>query len=610
MKEKVQAELKNSFRPEFLNRIDATVVFRTLTVDEIREIVDLMLQRVRDQLKAQGMSLEVTQAAKDQLIKIGWDPSFGARPLRRAIQNPSRTSSRSTSCSASTRLVPRSRSTRTPTTAWSFTPRSRRPPSKSRRPGDGPGQSRFVCQACGAEFLRWEGQCRSCAEWNTLVETVVSARARDRRPAAAGATGAVAPVPLSASGEAPVDRLPTGMRELDRVLGGGIVPGRSCSSAASPGWGSRRCSSRSPAGSPRSHGGVLYATGEESAGQLRLRASRLGLGDGPAADAVAVLATSEVGAIIESARARRPALVVVDSIQTMTVEELDGPAGSVGQVRESALRLMELAKGDGIAVVLVGHVTKDGSIAGPRRSSTSSMRSSSSAGERGGVDAAAPRASKNRFGSTDELGVFEMGEAGLREVARSRTRRSSPSTMARPPGSVVAATMEGSRPLLVEVQALVAPAGYGTPARRASGIDPNATRAPARGARPPRRRRPRAATTSTRTSPAASRVAEPGLDLAVALALASSLRDRPVDPGTVAVGEVGLLGELRPVSGLDRRLREAARLGFERALVPARARRRLERRGHPRRAGREPARRPASGARSRRTRRRGDRRSA
>jgi len=427
-------------------------------------------------------------------------------------------------------------------------------------------QSRFVCQACGAEFLRWEGQCRSCAEWNTLVETVITARARDRRPALAGAPGPVAPVPLSAAGEAPVDRLPTGMRELDRVLGGGIVPGSLLLIGGEPGVGKSTLLLQVAGGIAAAHGGVLYATGEESAAQLRLRASRLGLGGGPAADAVAVLATSEVGAIIESARARRPAVVVVDSIQTMTVEELDGPAGSVGQVRESALRLMELAKGDGIAVVLVGHVTKDGSIAGPRTLEHLVDAVIELGGERGGVMRLL-RASKNRFGSTDELGVIEMGESGLREVA-DPGRAFLAEHDGAAPGSVVAAAMEGSRPLLVEVQALVAPAGYGTPARRASGIDP--TRLALLLAVLGRRAGVSLGSHDVYANLAGGLiVAEPGLDLAVALALASSLRDRAVDRGTIAVGEVGLLGELRPVSGLDRRLREAARLGFERAIVPA-----------------------------------------
>jgi DNA repair protein RadA/Sms len=428
-------------------------------------------------------------------------------------------------------------------------------------------QSRFVCQACGADFLRWEGQCRSCAAWNTLVETVVTARAAARADAVRR-IGTVDPVPLSAPQEdAPTRRLSTGMRELDRVLGGGIVPGSLLLIGGEPGVGKSTLLLQVAGGVAAAPGpaGVLYATGEESASQIRLRAARLGLGSGPAADAIDVLATSEVGAILEVARSRRPALVVVDSIQTMTVDELDGPAGSVGQVRESALRLMELAKGDGIAVVLVGHVTKDGSIAGPRTLEHLVDAVIDIGGERGGVMRLV-RSSKNRFGSTDELGVLEMGEDGLREVT-DPGRAFLAEHDGAAPGSVVAATLEGTRPLLVEVQALVSPAGYGTPARRASGIDP--TRLALLLAVLGRRAGVSLGAHDVYANLAGGlTVAEPGLDLAVALALASSLRDRPIDGRTVAVGEVGLLGELRPVSGLERRLREAARLGFERAIVP------------------------------------------
>jgi DNA repair protein RadA/Sms len=427
-------------------------------------------------------------------------------------------------------------------------------------------QSRFVCQACGTDYPRWEGQCRSCAAWNTLVETVVTARQRSARATARGSSRTPEPVALSAPADGPTERLRTGLGELDRVLGGGIVPGSLLLIGGEPGVGKSTLLLQVAGGVATSAAGVLYATGEESAGQVRMRAARLGLGSGPAADAVLVLATSEVGAIIEAARARRPALVVVDSIQTMTVDELDGPAGSVGQVRESALRLMELAKGDGIAVVLVGHVTKDGSIAGPRTLEHLVDAVIDLGGERGGVMRLV-RAAKNRFGSTDELGVLEMGESGLREVAD--PGRAFLAEHAGPaPGSVVAATLEGSRPLLIEVQALVSPAGYSTPARRASGIDP--TRLALLLAVLGRRAGVALGSHDVYANLAGGvTIAEPGLDLAVALALASSLRDHPIDARTVVVGEVGLLGELRTVAGIDRRLREAARLGFQRAIVPA-----------------------------------------
>ena len=429
--------------------------------------------------------------------------------------------------------------------------------------------SRYVCQTCGESFLRWEGQCRACGAWNSLVETVVKVPSRAERSAARPARDAATAVPLGAVGTADAPRIRVGIGELDRVLGGGIVPGSLLLIGGEPGVGKSTLLLQAGAGVATARGGVLYATGEESAAQVRLRAGRLGLLDGPAASGIAVLAESEVGRIADVARASRPSLVIVDSIQTVTVDELDGPAGSVGQVRESALRLMELAKGEGIAVILVGHVTKDGSIAGPKTLEHLVDAVLELGGERSGV-LRVLRAAKNRFGSTEEIGVFELGEKGMLEVpdpARAfLVEHDSPA-----PGSVVAATMEGTRPLLVEVQALVAPAGYGTPARRASGLD--GTRLALLIAVLGRRAGIPLGTHDVYANLAGGLVvAEPGLDLPLAIALASSLHDRAVAAGTVAVGEVGLLGELRAVTGLERRLREAARLGFVRAIVPRSAR--------------------------------------
>jgi len=313
-------------------------------------------------------------------------------------------------------------------------------------------------------------------------------------------------------------------------------------------------------------GSVLYASGEESAAQIRLRSARLGLLDGPSADAIRVLAESEVGDIAEVVRETRPDLLVVDSIQTMRVAELEGPAGSVGQVRESALRLMELAKGEGTAVVLVGHVTKDGSLAGPK---TLEHLVDAVLGLEGERFAALRllRASKNRFGSTEEIGVFEMGERGLSEVA-DPSRAFLAEHEGPAPGSIVAPTLEGSRPILVEVQALVSPSVYGTPRRTTSGLDPN--RVALLVAVLGRRAGIGLGSHDVYVNLAGGlSLEEPALDLPVALALASSLRDRPVRPFTAAIGEIGLLGELRAVPGLERRLREVARLGFERAIVPA-----------------------------------------
>ncbi len=435
-------------------------------------------------------------------------------------------------------------------------------------------QSRFVCQTCGASVLRWEGQCRSCGTWNSLVETIVRAPSRADRAVARGLAAGSGPAPqrLADLVEPAVPRQPTSIGELDRVLGGGLVPGSLVLVGGEPGIGKSTLLLQAAAGLTSAGGpaaSVLYATGEESGGQVRLRAARLGLLGSPAAARVHIVAESEVGRIAEHARALHPTLLVADSIQTLVTDELDGPAGSVGQVRESALRLMELAKGEGITVLLVGHVTKDGSLAGPKLLEHLVDAVLGLEGERTGP-LRLLRATKNRYGSTDELGVFAMAEAGLVEVTDpGRAFLVEHETPA--PGSIVAATLEGSRPLLVEVQALVAPSGFGTPRRTASGIDPN--RLALLLAVLARRAGIGLASHDVYANLAGGlTVSEPGLDLPLALALASSLRDRPIRPGTAAIGEVGLLGELRAVGGLDRRLREVARLGFDRAIVARQSR--------------------------------------
>jgi DNA repair protein RadA/Sms len=428
-------------------------------------------------------------------------------------------------------------------------------------------QSRFVCQRCAEAFLRWEGQCRACGEWNSLVETIVHEPSRSERVKRRGDAPA-SPSSLAAISEVDLPRVSLGIGELDRVLGGGLVPGSLVLLGGEPGIGKSTLLLQAAAGLARGYsdaGRVLYASGEESPGQIRLRADRLGLLGGTAGDRIQILAEHDIGRIAEVTRAARPALLIVDSIQTATVDELEGAAGSVGQVRESALRLMELAKGDGIAVILVGHVTKDGSIAGPKTLEHLVDAVISLEGERHAA-LRLLRAAKNRFGSTDEVGVFEMNDTGMIEVA-DPARAFLSVQRGSAPGSIVAPTMEGTRPLLVEVQALVSPTGYGMPARKASGVDAN-------------RLNLLIAVLGRRAGIALGghdvyanlagglTVGEPGLDLPVALALASSLRDRPIPSGTIAIGEVGLLGELRSVVGLDRRLREAARLGFHRAVVP------------------------------------------
>jgi DNA repair protein RadA/Sms len=427
-------------------------------------------------------------------------------------------------------------------------------------------QSRYVCQACGAAHLRWEGQCRTCGAWNTLVETLVHEPDHKARASRAGAGPGAGSNPQSLAGlrEAEPVRIPTGISELDRVLGGGLVPGSVVLLGGEPGIGKSTLLLQAAAGLTAG-GDVLYATGEESAGQIRLRAGRLGLLEGEAGERIRVVAENEVGRIAALTRESRPSVLVVDSIQTVTVDELEGPAGSVGQVRESALRLMEIAKGDGIAVIVAGHVTKDGTLAGPKTLEHLVDAVLSLEGERTAT-LRLLRATKNRFGSTEEVGVFEMAERGLAEVA-DPGRAFLADADEHAPGSVVGATLEGTRPLLVEVQGLVAPGSYGSPRRTASGIDSN--RLALLIAVLGRRAGVGLGSHDVYANLAGGLdLADPGLDLPLALALASSLRDKPVPPDLIAIGEVGLLGELRPVPGLERRLREAGRLGFRAAIVP------------------------------------------
>ena len=386
-----------------------------------------------------------------------------------------------------------------------------------------------------------------------------------RKPSGSGTPDRAVPQSLNGLREAEPIRIPSGIGETDRVLGGGLVPGSVVLVGGEPGIGKSTLLLQVAAGLAGRAGSVLYATGEESAGQVRLRAGRLRLLDGPAGDRISVVAESEVGRIVDLARATRPIALIVDSIQTATVEDLEGPAGSVGQVRECALRLMELAKQDSIAVIVVGHVTKDGSLAGPKTLEHLVDAVLSLEGDRSAT-LRLLRATKNRFGSTEELGVFEMAEQGLTEVT-DPSRAFLAGADQHAPGSVAGATLEGSRPLLVEVQALVASGGYGNPRRTASGIDSNrmALLVAVLGKR---------AGIGLGSHDVYANLAgglqleDPGLDLPLCLALASSLRDTEVSRDLVAIGEVGLLGELRPVPGLERRLREAARLGFTKGIVP------------------------------------------
>jgi len=427
-------------------------------------------------------------------------------------------------------------------------------------------ESRYVCGTCGASSLRWEGQCRSCTGWNTLVETPIE-RARPAARRSGTPPPQLALLSDSAADGGP-ERIPLGLDELDRVLGGGLVAGSVVLLGGEPGIGkSTLVLAICAALARRSRdGSVLYASGEESVGQLRLRARRLGLAEGPAAGRISILSETSVERVLAAAEASRPSLLVVDSIQTLTSDELEGPAGSVGQVRAAAALLQAHAKEQGLPLVLVGHVTKDGTLAGPKTLEHLVDVVLTLEGERfSGLRLL--RASKNRFGSTEEVGVFEMVGSGLREVPDPAAAFLEPASLGSS-GVAVAATLEGSRPLLVEVQALVAPQVHGSPRRTVAGLD--AQRLALLIAVLGRRAGINLASHDVYASVVGGlSLAEPQVDLPLALALASSLRNSPLGPGTVCFGEVGLTGELRPAPGPERRLREAARLGFTRAIVAA-----------------------------------------
>lgn len=429
-------------------------------------------------------------------------------------------------------------------------------------------ESRFVCQSCAAAFVRWEGQCRTCGDWNTLVETLVQPTPRAGRSVQGHTSAAVPPPePLAGPPGQPEIRRPIGLDEIDRVLGGGLVAGSLLLLGGEPGIGKSTLVLEIAAGVAGGirGGAVVYASGEESAAQIRLRARRLGLTGGVAGERVSILVGTEVDGLIASAEAADPALLIVDSIQTLTAAGLEGPAGSVGQVREAALRLGRFARSSGVPVLLVGHVTKDGSLAGPKALEHLVDAVLTLDGERFG-QVRLLRATKNRYGSTDEIGVLQMTSEGLHPVP-DPGRAFLGETASEAPGVCVGATLEGSRPMLVEVQALVAPSGYGMPRRTVAGVDSN--RLALLVAVLARRCGLDMSGHDLYVSLAGGASAsEPALDLAVALSLASSFRNRPIRGQTVACGEVSLLGELRPVQGLDRRIREAARLGF-RSMVAA-----------------------------------------
>ncbi len=423
-------------------------------------------------------------------------------------------------------------------------------------------KSIYACAECGHSSPKWLGQCPSCHRWNTLHEEVVEeARGPARGPSS---SGAAKPVPLREVVASEEERIRTGIGELDRVLGGGVVPGMLALLGGDPGIGKSTLLltaldrlAKQLSGRP-----VLYVSGEESARQVKLRADRLGVD----AENLHLLAETDASRVLQVSAQLEPAILAVDSIQTQYLPELSSAPGTVTQIREVAARLMGYAKTTETPVFLVGHVTKDGSIAGPRV--LEHIVDTVLYFEGGGAHPyRVLRAHKNRFGSASEIGVFEMKARGLAEVAN-------PSALflaERPKdaaGSAVTAALSGTRTLLVEVQALVAPTGFGTPRRTALGLDPSRVAL-------------LAAVLEKKVGldilgcdlfvnvAGGLTLDDPAADLATVAALASSFRDKVIEARTLVLGEVGLAGEVRAVAQAEARLSEAARLGFRRAVIPA-----------------------------------------
>ena len=421
--------------------------------------------------------------------------------------------------------------------------------------------TRYVCQTCGASYPKWSGRCDACGEWNTLAEETVEARPG---PAArAGAGKRVAFVGLEGTA-APPPRAATGIAELDRVLGGGLVPASVVLVGGDPGIGKSTLMLQAAAVLSRAGQRVAYVSGEESVEQVRLRARRLGLSDAKL-ELASAINVRDIAATLESER--DTVLVVIDSIQTMWLDTIDSAPGTVAQVRACSFELIRLAKARGFSLVLVGHVTKEGALAGPRVLEHMVDAVLYFEGDRG-HQFRILRAVKNRFGATDEIGVFEMTERGLAEVPNPSAlflaeRRGNIS------GSAVFAGLEGTRPVLVEVQALLAPNSGGSPRRSVVGWD--AGRLSMLLAVLETRAGLRLGSHDVYLNIAGGlRVGEPAADLAVAAALASAATDTPASAGMVYFGEVGLSGEVRQVAQAEARLKEAHKLGFEAATLPRR----------------------------------------
>lgn len=417
----------------------------------------------------------------------------------------------------------------------------------------------FFCRECGYESAKWSGQCPACKEWNTFVEEPVAGRTSKVRTAAAHSV--TAPVTLKDISTEDADRTLTGFEELDRVLGGGIVEGSLVLVGGDPGIGKstlllQMCRNVSAAGK-----NVLYISGEESLKQIKLRAERIG----DFTDNMQLLCETNLEAVESAIKSIKPDIVIIDSIQTMYREEISSAPGSVSQVRESTSVLMQIAKSMGISIFIVGHVTKEGVVAGPRVLEHMVDTVLYFEGDRNAAYRIV-RSVKNRFGSTNEIGVFEMRENGLNEVANPSEYMLSGKPEGAS-GSVVVCLMEGTRPMLVEVQALVCDSSFGMARRTAAGTDYN--RVNLLMAVIEKRVGIHLGGCDAYVNVAGGlKVNEPALDLGIVMALVSSFRNREIDSGTIIFGEVGLAGEVRAVSQPQQRINEAVKLGFDTCILP------------------------------------------
>ncbi len=418
-------------------------------------------------------------------------------------------------------------------------------------------QPQFTCTACGASHRKWAGQCEACGAWNSIVEEAPTGPGKGHR----AARGRSIPLSSLADAEAPPPRRQSGVAEFDRVLGGGLVAASAVLVGGDPGIGKSTLLLQAVAAFARAGARCLYVSGEEAAAQVRLRAARLALSDAP----VQLAAETHLRDILTTLDAERPDLVIIDSIQTMWLDTVDSAPGSVAQVRAASHELVSFAKRRGVSVILVGHVTKEGQIAGPRVVEHMVDTVLYFEGERG-HQFRILRAVKNRFGPADEIGVFEMTDAGLAEVANPSalflSERGQPA-----PGSVVFAGIEGTRPVLTEIQALVAPSSLGTPRRTVVGLD-GARLSTILAVLEARCGIPFAGMDVFLNVAGGMRVLEPAADLAVACALLSAREDHALPAETVVFGEISLSGALRPVAQTENRLKEARKLGFSAAIAP------------------------------------------